>query len=90
MDISRLRQGRFHPQRQDQTLCTIFRGAETAKDARPIRVVHVGGVSRELTMGIPAAVLRAAAIARWAAVQAVWTMPPIFAASGRLRLGPTR
>ena len=36
--------------------------AETARDARPVRVVHVGAVSGEQTMDIPGALLRSAAI----------------------------
>jgi NADPH:quinone reductase-like Zn-dependent oxidoreductase len=36
--------------------------AETAEDAKPIRIVHVGGVSREQTIDLPGAALRGAAI----------------------------
>jgi NADPH:quinone reductase-like Zn-dependent oxidoreductase len=36
--------------------------AETAEDAKPVRVVHVGSLSREQTIDLPGAVLRRAAI----------------------------
>ena len=36
--------------------------AETAEDARPCRIVHVGGISREQTIDVPGAALRSAAI----------------------------
>jgi NADPH:quinone reductase-like Zn-dependent oxidoreductase len=36
--------------------------AKSAEDAKPVRIVHVGGVSREQTIDLPGAALRSAAI----------------------------